>query len=63
MNFKVKKILEFVGLFVYAIGTFGGFGYSLSCEGGGFTAVCVLALGVMAFPTVKKCFNDLIGKD
>lgn len=59
MDFRVKKILQFIALFMYAIGLLGGFGYTLSSKGGGFTAVCILVLGALAFPTVKRIFDDL----
>ena len=59
MNYKVKHIIDFILLFVYAIGVLGGFGYTLSSKGGGFTAVCILVLGGLAFPTVKRIFDDL----
>ena len=54
----MKKILSLVGLFVYLIGTIGGCGYSFYI-GEPVTAICVALLGVMAFPTFKKFWEEL----
>jgi len=53
-----KKILRFFGLFAYAVGAIGGFGYSMYCKAY-FIAVCVVVLAVMAFPTAQKWFKEL----
>lgn len=54
----MKKILSLIGLMVYLVGTIGGFGYSLYIEEP-VTAICVALLGVMAFPTLKKFWQEL----
>lgn len=45
----------------YVVGAIGGFGYAMYCKAY-FIAVCVIALAVMAFPTVKSCYNKLINQ-
>ena len=53
-----KQILSFIGLCAYAMGTIGGFGFSV--YGGSWpVAISVLILAVMAWPTAKKLWNDL----
>ena len=61
---KVKdmknKILAFVMLVAYVIGTINGIGYSIYI-GEWVTAICVAVLSVMAFPTAKNCWKELNG--
>lgn len=53
-----KKIISFIILVFYALGSIGGFGYA--CYSGAYLiAVSVIALAVMAFPTAKKAFQEL----
>ena len=55
----LKKFGYFFALFAYAVGAIGGFGYAAYCKAW-FIAICVVVLAVMAFPTAKKFFNNLI---
>lgn len=60
INFdNMKKILNFVGLCVWLLGTIGGFGYC-AWIGQWHIAIAILVLGGLAFPTVKKMFNNLV---
>ena len=54
----VKMILYFLAIFAYIVGTIGGFGYAMYCKAY-FIGICVLVLGVMAFPTAKSFFKKL----
>lgn len=54
----MKKILYFFAICAYVVGAIGGLGWTLYCKAW-FIAVCVAALAVMAFPTLKDCFNKL----
>lgn len=47
-----KKLLGFFGLCAYAVGVIGGV-LASGLGGSWFVAVCVAALGAMAFPTAK----------
>ncbi len=60
MNNKTfwKGALCMLILFAYAIGTINGIGYSIYI-GEWVTAVCVLVLAVMAFPTARYIWNEL----
>ncbi len=55
----LKKFGYFFALFAYAVGASCGFGYAAYCKAW-FIAICVVVLAVMAFPTAKKFFNNLI---
>lgn len=57
----LKKIGYFFGMCAYAVGAIGGFGYACYCKAY-FIAVCVVALAVMAFPTVKSFYNKLMNQ-
>lgn len=57
----LKKFGYFFALFAYAVGAIGGFGYALYNKAY-FIAACVVALAVMAFPTVKSLFNKLMNQ-
>ena len=53
-----KQILSFIGVCAYAMGTIGGFGFS--AWGGSWPVVIsVVILAVMAWPTVKKLWNNM----
>lgn len=54
-----KKFLYFFALCAYAVGAIGGFGYAMYSKAY-FISICLVALAVMAFPTVKSCFKKLI---
>lgn len=56
---SMKKYLYLVGLFLYAMGVIGGIGYSIYA-GAWVIAVAVLVLGVMAFPTAKVFYEELV---
>lgn len=63
----LKKFGYFFGMCAYAVGaiggfgSIGGFGYACYCKAY-FIAVCVVALAVMAFPTVKSFYNKLMNQ-
>lgn len=52
-----KLFFAFIMLFVYAGGVIGGIG-NLLYDGHYLFAACVLAVGVMAFPTAKNLFGE-----
>lgn len=53
-----KKILSFILLCLYALGTIGGIGYAI--YGGSYAiAVGVAALAYLAYPKAKECFDNL----
>ena len=55
----MRKYICLVLLFLYVMGTIGGIGYA--CYSGAWViAVAVLVLGVMAFPTAKKLYDELM---
>lgn len=54
-----KELLSFMLIVLYALGSIGGFGYACYCNAY-LIAVAVLALSVMAWPTAKKCFDNLL---
>ena len=54
----MKKILYFLALFLYGLGTIGGIGYAIY-SGAWVIAIAVVVLAVMAFPTAKWFFNQL----
>ena len=56
----MKKILNFLLIFLTLIGIIGGIGYGI------YGGRCVIAVGIavagyMAWPKVKKVFEELIG--
>jgi len=53
-----NKLIAFFGLFAYAIGIFGGLGYLLMIDEKPI-ALCIVVLGIMAFPTAKKFWKEL----
>lgn len=55
----MKKMLYFFGLFAYALGAIGGFGYALYSKAY-LIAVCVVVLAAMAFPTALKWYHKLV---
>ena len=53
-----KQFLSFIGICAYVMGTIGGFGFSV--YGGSWpVAIAVVILAVIAWPTVKKLWNDM----
>lgn len=54
-----KELLSFMIIVLYALGSIGGFGYACYCNAY-LIAVAVLALSVMAWPTAKKCLDNLL---
>lgn len=55
----MNKILNFILLFLTLIGLIGGIGYSIY-DGRWVIAVGLVATGYMAWPKVKKVFEELI---
>jgi len=53
----MKGFLDFVIVCMWILSTIGGFGYSLYCEAW-LIAIAVLVNGVLAFPTVKKAYDE-----
>lgn len=56
---NMKKYLYLVGIFLYAMGVIGGVGYAIHA-GAWVIAIAVLVLGVMAFPTAKVFYEELM---
>ncbi|MBO4786912.1 MAG: hypothetical protein J5510_07585 [Prevotella sp.] len=54
----MKKIMCFIALFLYIMGTIGGIGYCLYNKAY-VIAIAVAVLSVMAFPTVRNMFKYL----
>lgn len=54
----MKKALSFIEICAYAVGAIGGFGYAMYCKAY-FIGICVVALAAMAFPELKRCFQEL----
>ena len=52
-----KQILRMVILMAYVMGAIGGTGYALYCRAY-VIAIAVVVLAVLAFPVVKKIFQD-----
>lgn len=55
---QAKQILRMVILMAYALGAIGGTGYALYSHAY-VIAIAVVVLAVLAFPVVKKIFQDL----
>ena len=55
----MKKIALLTGLFLYLIGAVNGIGYSCYIHEYP-TSIGVLVLSVMAWPTAKKWYNELM---
>lgn len=53
---KFKGMLYTFIIALYILGTIGGFGYALYC-GAYLIGLAVLAVAVLAFPTVKKLWK------
>lgn len=51
-----NEFLAFAVLAVAAVALIGGIGYTLYC-GAYFIAVCIAALGVLAFPTLYEAWQ------
>jgi len=56
---NMKKYMYLVGIFLYAMGVIGGVGYAIYA-GAWVIAIAVLVLGVMAFPTAKVFYEELM---
>ena len=54
---QAKQILRMVILMAYVMGAVGGTGYALYCHAY-VIAIAVVVLAVLAFPVVKKIFQD-----
>lgn len=54
---QAKQILRLVFLVAYALGAIGGTGYALYSRAY-VIAIAVVVLAVLAFPVVKKIFQD-----
>ena len=55
---QAKQILRLVILMAYALGAIGGTGYAIYSRAY-VIAVAVVVLAVLAFPVVRKIFQDL----
>lgn len=55
---QAKQILRLVILMAYAMGAIGGTGYALYSRAY-VIAIAVVVLAVLAFPVVRKIFQDL----
>ena len=59
---KMKKyFVALLWLVAYAVGLVGGVGYAAYC-GAWVIAICVVLLGIMAFPKAKEAFKVLSDK-
>lgn len=56
----MKEILAFLKVIVYVLGVIGGFFYA-ACNGSVPIGLCILALGLMAWPEFKKAWDILNG--
>ena len=53
-----KKFLSFFELCAWFIGAVGGFGYALYNKAY-FIGACIVVLAWMAWPSVRKCWDNL----
>lgn len=53
-----NKLIAFFGLCAYVLGVLGGFGYLWWIKEKPI-ALCIVVLGIMAFPTAKKFWKEL----
>lgn len=53
-----QGFISFIIMALYILGSIGGFGYALY-SGAYLISIAVIALAVMAWPTAKKCIEDL----
>jgi hypothetical protein len=53
-----KKILSFLELCAWVVGTLGGFGWC-AFNHAWLIALCIVALAVMAFPCARQAFKEL----
>lgn len=56
-----KYFVAFFWLIVYLVGLVGGVGYA-AYSGAWVIAICVILLGIMAFPKAKEAFKVLSDK-
>lgn len=54
-----KRFFSMFVMFMYALGSIGGFGYAIYSEAY-VIATAVVVLAIMAFPQVKKHFNIFV---
>ena len=54
-----KEIISFILLALYFMGAIGGFGYAVYGDAK-VISVAVLVLAGMAWPTAKKCLDNLL---
>lgn len=59
MNQNVKKLLSFLGICGWTLGSIGGLGYSLYIHQYA-VAGAIVVVAAMAFPTLKKFVKNLI---
>lgn len=57
----MKDIFHFICIFAYIAAVLGGFLTSLFIHEYGLTAG-IVALGAMAYPYARKCYDNLTGK-
>ena len=53
-----QGFISFIIMALYILGSIGGFGYAVY-SGAYLISIAVHALAVMAWPTAKKCIEDL----
>ena len=58
---KMKKLISFLVICLWAVGTIGGVGYGIY-EGAYPVAAGCLVNGILALPTVKRHFDILVNK-
>lgn len=59
----MKEFLYFFELLAFAIGSIGGFGFTLYNKAPWYIVLCVALLAVMAFPQASKAYNSLFKKN
>jgi len=55
-----KEFLSFALLTLYFMGAIGGVGYAFAFADAKIISISVIVLAVMAWPTAKKCFDNLL---
>lgn len=56
---KMKKLINFAVIALWVLGTIGGVGYAIYGGSWPIAAGCAIN-GILALPTVKKHFNELM---
>lgn len=54
----MKSFISFIIICLYVLGAVGGFGYALY-SGANLIGIAIIALAVMAWPTVRNAFKEL----